>query len=49
MIDGVTLNGSDVRLIIAKFLGIPVEAVLPMKYSFVVQGMSAEEIGARLK
>lgn len=49
MIDGVTLNGSDIRAIIAKFLGIPVEAVIPMKYSYVVQGITADEIGEKLK
>lgn len=49
MRETVTLNGSDVRQIIAKFLGIPLEAVIPMKYSFVISGISAEEIEKKLK
>ncbi len=49
MRETVTLNGSDVRHIIAKFLGIPLEAVIPMKYSYVVSGISAKEIEKKLK
>lgn len=49
MLDGVTLNGSDVRTIIAKFLGIPISAVIPMKFSYVINGLSAEEVKAKLE
>ncbi len=49
MLDGVTLSGSDVRQIVAKFLGIPVSAVIPLRYSFVVNGMTAEEIKAKME
>lgn len=48
MIDGVTLNGSDVRQIIAKVLGVPVSAVIPMKFSYVINGLSAEEVKAKM-
>ncbi len=49
MIDGVTLNGADVRLIVALFLGVPTEAVIPMKYSYIVNGMTVEEVKAKLE
>ena len=49
MIDGVTLNGNDVRQIIAMFLGVPVEAIIPMKYSYIINGMTADEIRAKLE
>ena len=44
----VQLESKDVRLIIAKFLGIPVDDVIPNRYSFSVAGMSAAEIEKRL-
>ena len=44
----VQLESRDVRMIIAKFLGIPVDDVIPNRYSFSVAGMSAEEIENRL-
>ena len=44
----VQLDGKDVRLIIAKFLGIPLDDVIPQRYGYSIVGMSAEEIGNRL-
>ena len=45
----VQLESKDVRLIIARFLGIPIEDVIPNRYSFSIAGLSAEEIEKRLK
>lgn len=45
----VQLESKDVRAIIARFLGIPEEQVIPMRYNFAVEGMSAEEIKKRLE
>ena len=44
----VNLDSRDVRLIIAKFLGVKVEDVIPSRYSFGVANMSAEEISRRI-
>lgn len=45
----VTLEGKDVRAIIARFLGVPEEKVIPLRYNFSVEGMTAEEIERRIK
>lgn len=44
----VTLESKDVREIIAKFLGVKIEDVIPNRYSFGVANMSAEEIERRI-
>lgn len=44
----VTLESKDVRIIIARFLGIKVEDVVPSRYSFGVAGMTAEEIEKKI-
>ena len=44
----VTLNGKDVRKIVAKFLGITEEQVIPNRYSYAVTGISVEEIERRI-
>jgi lambda repressor-like predicted transcriptional regulator len=44
----VNLENKDVREIIAKFLGIKVEQVIPQRYTFGIEGMSAEEITQRI-
>lgn len=44
----VQLDGKDVRLIISKFLGIPLDDVIPQRYSYSIVGMSAEEIEKRI-
>lgn len=44
----VQLNTKDVRAIIAKFLQIPVDDVIPNRYNFGIAGMSAEEIEKRI-
>lgn len=44
----VTLETKDVREIIAKFLGVKIEDVIPNRYSFGVANMSAEEIEQRI-
>lgn len=36
MIEAVVLNKSEIRKIIAAYFGVPVEKVLPSKYSFTV-------------
>lgn len=45
----VQLEGKDIRAIIAKFLGIPEEQVIPMRYNFAIEGLTAEEIEKRIK
>ena len=44
----VQLESKDARLIIAKFLGVPVENIIPNRYNFSVSGMTAEEITKRI-
>lgn len=44
----VQLETKDVREIIAKFLGIPIEDVIPNRYSFSVANMDASEIEKRI-
>ena len=44
----VQLETKDVREIIARFLGIPLEDVIPQRYSYAIAGMSAEEIEKRI-
>lgn len=48
MRETVSLEAGDVREIIAKFLGIPLEAVVKMKYSYEILGVTADEIRAKL-
>lgn len=45
----VQLDGKDVCTIIAKFLGIPEDQVIPMRYNYAIEGLTAEEIEKRLK
>lgn len=45
----VQLDSKDVREIIAKYLGIPLEDVIPNRYSFSVANMSLEEIERKIK
>lgn len=44
----VQLESKDVREIIAKFLEVKVDDVIPNRYSFSVANMSAEEIEKRI-
>ena len=44
----VQLENKDVRLIISKYLEIPVEQVIPNRYNFSVTGMTAEEIEKKI-
>ena len=39
----VQLESKDVRTIIARFLGISEEQVIPMRYNFAIEGMTAEQ------
>ena len=45
----VSLESKDVRVIIAKFLGIPEDDVKPERYTFSIANMSAEEIAEKMK
>lgn len=49
MKESVILESSDVRQIIACFLGIPIEQVIPSKYSYAVSGISSADIAYKLK
>lgn len=45
----ITLESKEVRTIIAKFLGVKEEQVIPMRYNFAIEGMTAEQIAEKLK
>ena len=45
----VQLESKDVRTILAKFLGVKVDEIIPNRYSFSVANMSAEEIEKKIK
>lgn len=45
----VQLESKDVRAIIARFLGVSIEDVIPNRYNFSVAGMSEEEIEKKLR
>lgn len=45
----VQIESKDVREIIAKFLCIPIEDVIPNRYSFSIANKNAEEIEKALK
>ena len=44
----ITLESKDVKKIIAKYLGIPEEKVVPLRYNFAIEGMSVEEIERKM-
>lgn len=44
----VNLDNKDVRVIIARFLGVKLEDVIPNRYSFGVTNMPADEIERRI-
>ena len=44
----VQLESKDIRLIIARFLDVPEENVIPQRYGFSVVGMTAGEIEGRI-
>lgn len=44
----VQLESRDVREIIARFLGVTAEDVIPNRYSYAVANLSAEEIERRI-
>ena len=45
----ITLDSKEVRTIIAKFLGVKEEQVIPMRYNFAIEGMTPEQITEKLK
>ena len=45
----VTLDGKEVRAIIAKALGIPLENVKPLRYNFAIEGIPESEVAEKLK
>ena len=45
----ITLEGSELRAIVAKALKVPDKQVVQLRYSIAVEGMSAEEVEKRLK
>lgn len=44
----VQLESKDIRAIVAKFLCISEDQVIPMRYNFAIEGLSAEEIEKRI-
>ena len=45
----ITLDGKEVRAIIAKALGIPQEKVIQLRYGFGIEGYTAEQVELMLK
>lgn len=45
----ITLDSKEVKTIIARFLGIKEEQVIPLRYNFAVDGISEEQITEKLK
>lgn len=45
----VTLDGKEVRAIIAKALKIPIANVKPLRYNFAIEGIPAEEVERKVK
>ncbi len=45
----VQLESKDVRTILAKFLGVKVDDIIPNRYSFSVANMSEEDIEKKIK
>lgn len=48
MNSGIILDSKDVKEIIAKFLGISIDNVVPTKYSFMITGITEEEIKKKM-
>ena len=44
----ITLDSKEVKTIIAKFLGISEEQVVPLRYNFAIEGLTVEEIEQKL-
>lgn len=44
----IQLDGKDVRMIVSKFLGVPIEDVIPQRYGYAIAGMEAEEIEKKI-
>ena len=44
----ITLDSKEVKTIIAKFLGISEEQLIPFRYNFAIAGLSVEEIEQEL-
>ena len=49
MKETVTLEGKDVRQIIADYLGISVDNVIPNRYTYSVVGITAEDVKKRMR
>ena len=45
----VTLDGKEVRAIIAKALNIPITAVKPLRYNFAIEGYTPEAVAEMLE
>lgn len=44
----VNLDSKDVRAIVARFLGVPLEKVIPQRYGFAVVDVPASEIAVKI-
>lgn len=45
----VTLDGKEIRAIIAKALKIPIANVKPLRYNFAIEGIPVEEVERKVK
>ena len=44
----VTLDGKEVRAILAKALDLPISDIKPLRYNFAIEGHAADEIAAKI-
>lgn len=44
----ITLDGKEVRTIIAKYLGISEDQVIPLRYNFAIEGMTIQELEQKI-
>lgn len=45
----ITLDGKEVRKLIAVALGVPEEKIIPLRYNFAIEGYSESEVKAMLE
>lgn len=44
----VTLDGKEVRAILAKALDLPISDIKPLRYNFAIEGHTADEIATKI-
>lgn len=44
----ITLESKEIRMILARFFGVPETQIIPLRYSYAIEGMSADEVARRI-